>query len=67
MPAEAVSLEELRTLTTELRRVRRWRYVAISDALAAGHTQRAVAAACLSPAVLSRMIRQDTARRCAGS
>jgi len=65
MPAEAV-LEEL----DAHRRVapfRRWRYVAISDALAAGHTQRAVAAACMSPAVLSRMIRQDTARRCAGS
>ena len=62
MPTEAV-LEELRTLTTELRRVRRRRYATISDALAAGHTQRAVAAAAgMSPAVLSRMIRQDTAR-----
>ena len=62
MPTELV-LEELRTLTTELRRVRRRRYAAISDALAAGHTQRAVAdAAGMSPAVLSRMIRQDIAR-----
>ena len=39
MPAEPV-LEELRTLTAELRRVRRRRYAAISDALAAGHTKR---------------------------
>ena len=62
MPTEPV-LEELRTLTTELRRVRRRRYAAISDALAAGHTQRAVAASAgMSPAVLSRVIRQDIAR-----
>ena len=62
MPTGPV-LEELRTLTTELRRVRRRRYAAISDALAAGHTQRAVAASAgMSPAVLSRMIRQDIAR-----
>ncbi len=53
----------MRTLTVELHHVRRRRYVAISDALAAGRTQRAVAAAGgMSPPVLSRMIGQDAAR-----
>lgn len=56
-------LEELAAATDALNAARRRRYAALAAALAAGHRQHLVAtAAGMSPAALSRMIRQDTAR-----
>ena len=56
-------LETLRNVTADLRDARSRRYAAISDALAAGHSQTDVAtAAGISPSALSRLIRQDTGR-----
>ena len=56
-------LEELAAATETLDTARRRRYEALSAALGAGYPQHVVAtAAGMSPASLSRMIRQDTAR-----